>query len=178
MTLVFESNMSKLDESGKPIYREDGKVLKGPNYTPPDLSSCVRNQTFNTIPMENNQVIARTDEFKVGSMTPPPVYLSPAPCSSSTTAWRTKRYRQLGFVSHALRYGAGVAVHLSNIRPSGTDNKGLIASRSSSFGKIYSCLNEQLRRGGVYKNGAVLHSTSRTQHPWVRQHATRRSPLG
>ena len=35
---VFESNMSKLDEHGKPIYREDGKVLKGPNYLPPDLS--------------------------------------------------------------------------------------------------------------------------------------------
>jgi len=35
---VFESNMSKLDESGKPIYREDGKVLKGPNYQPPDLT--------------------------------------------------------------------------------------------------------------------------------------------
>ena len=35
---VFESNMSKLDESGKPIYREDGKVLKGPNYKEPDLS--------------------------------------------------------------------------------------------------------------------------------------------
>ena len=35
---VHESNMSKLDEDGKPIYREDGKVLKGPNYKPPDLS--------------------------------------------------------------------------------------------------------------------------------------------
>ena len=35
---VFESNMSKLDEQGKPIYREDGKVLKGPNYLPPDLT--------------------------------------------------------------------------------------------------------------------------------------------
>jgi len=41
MTLVFESNMSKLDEQGKPIYRPDGKVLKGPNYQPPDLMSCV-----------------------------------------------------------------------------------------------------------------------------------------
>ena len=40
---VFESNMSKLDESGKPIYREDGKVLKGPNYTPPDLSHLYPN---------------------------------------------------------------------------------------------------------------------------------------
>ena len=35
---VHESNMSKLDADGKPIYREDGKVLKGPNYKPPDLS--------------------------------------------------------------------------------------------------------------------------------------------
>lgn len=61
------------------------------------------------------------------------------------------------FVSHALRFGAGVAVHLSEIRPAGTDNgKGLVASGPVSFGKIYSCLNEQLRRGGVYKNGAVV----------------------
>lgn len=41
MTLVFESNMSKLDEQGKPVYRADGKVLKGPNYQAPDLSSCL-----------------------------------------------------------------------------------------------------------------------------------------
>jgi NTP pyrophosphatase (non-canonical NTP hydrolase) len=40
---VFESNMSKLDESGKPIYREDGKVLKGPNYVPPDLNGLYPN---------------------------------------------------------------------------------------------------------------------------------------
>ena len=38
---VHESNMSKLDEDGKPILREDGKVLKGPNYKPPDLSDLV-----------------------------------------------------------------------------------------------------------------------------------------
>lgn len=35
---VHESNMSKLGEDGKPIYREDGKVLKGPNYKPVDLT--------------------------------------------------------------------------------------------------------------------------------------------
>ena len=35
---VFESNMSKLDEQGNVIYREDGKVLKGPNYQPPNLN--------------------------------------------------------------------------------------------------------------------------------------------
>ena len=38
---VHESNMSKLDEDGKPIYREDGKVLKGPNYQPPNLLDLV-----------------------------------------------------------------------------------------------------------------------------------------
>ena len=38
---VHLSNMSKLDKEGKPIYREDGKVLKGPNYTPPNLTDLV-----------------------------------------------------------------------------------------------------------------------------------------
>ena len=39
---VHESNLSKLGEDGKPIRREkDGKVLKGPNYKPPDLSDLV-----------------------------------------------------------------------------------------------------------------------------------------
>jgi len=42
---VFEeiqrSNMSKLGADGKPIYREDGKVLKGPNYFTPDLKSIL-----------------------------------------------------------------------------------------------------------------------------------------
>lgn len=34
---VHASNMSKLGDDGKPLYREDGKVLKGPNYKKPDL---------------------------------------------------------------------------------------------------------------------------------------------
>ena len=34
---IQRANMSKLGLDGKPIYREDGKVLKGPNYTPPDV---------------------------------------------------------------------------------------------------------------------------------------------
>tara|TARA_B100000029_G_scaffold180107_1_gene177708 strand:+ start:2151 stop:2558 length:408 start_codon:yes stop_codon:yes gene_type:complete len=38
---VHRSNMSKLGEDGKPIYREDGKVLKGPEYTEPDLESML-----------------------------------------------------------------------------------------------------------------------------------------
>ena len=35
---VHDSNMSKLDDDGKPIRREDGKILKGPNYYPPDMT--------------------------------------------------------------------------------------------------------------------------------------------
>ena len=87
------------------------------------------------------------------------------------------------FVSHALRFGAGVAIHLSGLRPRGSENgKGLVASGPVSFGKIYSCLNEQLRRGGVYKNGAVvLHldlshpdvlefvETPRNELPWAKR---------
>ena len=38
---VQSSNMSKLDENGKPIYNESGKVMKGPNYFKPDLSKFV-----------------------------------------------------------------------------------------------------------------------------------------
>ena len=38
---VQASNMSKLGEDGKPIYREDGKVLKGRNYFQPDLTSVL-----------------------------------------------------------------------------------------------------------------------------------------
>ena len=38
---VQRSNMSKLDENGKPIYNDSGKVMKGPNYFKPDLSKFV-----------------------------------------------------------------------------------------------------------------------------------------
>ena len=41
---IQRSNMSKLDENGQPIYREDGKVLKGPNYFKPDFSSIFENE--------------------------------------------------------------------------------------------------------------------------------------
>jgi hypothetical protein len=33
--------MSKLDENGKPLYREDGKVIKGPNYKKPNLKDII-----------------------------------------------------------------------------------------------------------------------------------------
>ena len=87
------------------------------------------------------------------------------------------------YVSHGLRFGAGVAVHLSKLRPKGAENgKDLTASGPGSFAKIYSTLNETLRRGGVYKNGAVVihldidHAdildfieTPRSELPWVKR---------
>ena len=39
---VQNSNMSKLDSNGKPIYNEYGKVMKGPNYFKPDLSKYIK----------------------------------------------------------------------------------------------------------------------------------------
>jgi hypothetical protein len=38
---VHASNMSKLGEDGLPVYRDDGKVLKGPNYKPPTLTDLI-----------------------------------------------------------------------------------------------------------------------------------------
>ena len=87
------------------------------------------------------------------------------------------------FVSHALRHGAGCAVHLSKLRERGNENgKGLTASGPVSFAKIYSTLNETLRRGGVYKNGAVVAHldidhpdilefvrTPRAELPWIKR---------
>ena len=40
---VHNSNMSKLDRDGRPIYREDGKILKGPDYFEPNLEKIVEN---------------------------------------------------------------------------------------------------------------------------------------
>ena len=41
MRRIHESNMSKLGADGKPIYRKDGKVMKGPNYHAPELDDLV-----------------------------------------------------------------------------------------------------------------------------------------
>ena len=87
------------------------------------------------------------------------------------------------FCSYALRHGAGVAIHLSNLDPAGYERpSGVTASGPISFAKIYSVLNETLRRGGVYKNGAVVchldadHddllqfiNTPRSELPWVKR---------
>nr|BDD44269.1 hypothetical protein 15 [bacterium] len=76
------------------------------------------------------------------------------------------------FASHALRNGAGVAIHLSKLDPKGYERpSGVVASGPVSFGRIYSSLNETLRRGGKYKNGAiVLHLDA--DHPDIEEFIT------
>ena len=49
---VHESNMSKLGPDGKPVYRSDGKVLKGPNYKPPVLTDLVNPEDIQFSPEE------------------------------------------------------------------------------------------------------------------------------
>ena len=49
---VHRSNMSKLGVDGKPIYREDGKVLKGPNYSPPIVSKYLLGNDQLQIPFD------------------------------------------------------------------------------------------------------------------------------
>lgn len=47
MEEVHRSNMSKLGDDGKPVHRDDGKVLKGPNYKEPDLRDIISDKTPN-----------------------------------------------------------------------------------------------------------------------------------
>jgi len=87
------------------------------------------------------------------------------------------------FASHALRFGAGCAIHLSRLSPAGIERpSGVMPSGPVSFGKIYSTLNEVIRRGNRFKNGAiVLHldlshpdaidfiTANRSELPWVKR---------
>jgi predicted HAD superfamily Cof-like phosphohydrolase len=49
---VHRSNMSKLGADGKPIYREDGKILKGENYSPPNVSQYLPDDNQMELPFE------------------------------------------------------------------------------------------------------------------------------
>ena len=69
------------------------------------------------------------------------------------------------FASKALRYGAGVSLHLDKLRAKGTENEhGMVASGPCGFMEIYSKFNEILRRGGQYRNGAIVAQLS-WDHP-------------
>ena len=135
--------------------------------------------------MENSQKIARTGRVQswmddTSSRLPVSCTVFVVEDSMEGPNGIEKSWR---FCSHALRNGAGVAMHLSKLRGRGSDNgKGLVSSGPCSFGQIYSMLNQTLRRGGVYKNGAVvLHldinhpdilefvNMSRTDVPWAKR---------
>ena len=61
------------------------------------------------------------------------------------------------YAIHGLRYGAGVAIHLSKLDGRGHERpSGVVASGPVSFGRIFSVINETIRRGGKYKNGAIV----------------------
>ena len=89
----------------------------------------------------------------------------------------------IDFTAHALRYGAGCAIDVSKLRARGSDNgKGLVSSGPVSFLKIFSVLNEVLRRGGQYRSGAVVShcalnhadineylTVSRQELPWLKR---------
>lgn len=89
------------------------------------------------------------------------------------------------FTSRALRHGAGVAVDLSKLRAKGSKSRGskLVASGPVSFLKFYNDFNDVLRRGGLYKNGAItafldwnhpdllefISDTYIDEYPWVKR---------
>jgi len=117
-----------------------------------------------------------------------PVGKLPVSCTTfkvgdSMTEGRDSIEASWKFTSWGLRNGAGVGITLDDIRAEGEVNdKGLYASGPVSFAKIYSALNETLRRGGVQKIGAVtLHLSidhpdivtfvraTRSSLPWVKR---------
>lgn len=74
MNEIHQSNMSKLGADGKPIYREDGKILKGPNYHAPDIykvlqdfdpSKAYEDETVNAKWGAAGEIVAGIDEVHV-----------------------------------------------------------------------------------------------------------------
>jgi len=54
---IQRSNMSKLGEDGNPIFREDGKILKGPNYFKPDIKRVLENSKLSKLTPEGKHII-------------------------------------------------------------------------------------------------------------------------
>ena len=176
---VHQSNLSKLDDEGKPVLRADGKVLKGPNYQPPDLTDP---SMSSVIVMLHEQDFVLSNP---GWMTPPHDCLYHALSLSWKMKWKVQKVSKhrgalLPMLSDMVQDALSTSPNLipkGHVRPSG-----VTASGPVSFGKIYSTLNEILRRGGIYKNGAiVLHldldhpdalefiQTPRHELPWVKR---------
>lgn len=71
---VHRSNMSKLSADGKPVLREDGKILKGPHYSPPDLASVLSSATSSASPNEltHAEGVAPFSSPSLGALPPSP----------------------------------------------------------------------------------------------------------
>lgn len=59
---IHRSNMSKLGDDGKPIYREDGKVLKGSNYFKPDIAKALNDVKYYYL--KDGDIIKEGDEYQ------------------------------------------------------------------------------------------------------------------
>ena len=150
---VFESNMSKL------MNTESRSIEKTARFQDQTISLQVCLGFIHNLKLYDteNNVIAWTGR---PSWIDDPASRLPVSCTVllSKTVWKDPTAsKQAGDSSPMPCDSEQELPCTSKIRPSRTDNgKGLVASGPVSFGKIYSCLNEQLRRGGVYKNGAVV----------------------
>ncbi|NDB65646.1 MAG: ribonucleotide reductase, partial [Euryarchaeota archaeon] len=109
--------------------------------------------------MDDNNMIARTG--RVQNWLDDPTDALPVSCTvinvkdsmwgkdSITESW--------DFCTYALQNGAGVAVHLSELRPKGTiGSTGKIASGPCAFMPIYSAINNAVKKGNRYKSGAIV----------------------
>ena len=109
--------------------------------------------------MDDNNMIARTG--RVQNWLDDPTETLPVSCTvinvmdsmwgknSITESW--------DFAAYALQKGAGVAVHLSELRPKGTvGSTGKIASGPCAFMPIYSAINNAVKKGNKYRSGAIV----------------------
>jgi predicted HAD superfamily Cof-like phosphohydrolase len=65
MDRIHKSNMSKLGPDGKPVKRFDGKLIKGPNYQPPDLSDLVnKSEEDESYPIKDHIILTKAHNFE------------------------------------------------------------------------------------------------------------------
>ena len=137
LRLVFESNMSKLDEQGNVIYRADGKVLKGPNYQPPDFRALSSSKHSLRYTWKIMLLLAQV-AFNLGLMTPIVACLSAALLLCQKTQWRdpmvSKHRGDLS--SHALRLEQALpCTSLTSVAEEQIMAKGLLPLVLSRSGK-------------------------------------------
>lgn len=111
---VHASNMSKLGEDGKPIYREDGKILKGPNFFKPDILSIIKRADSVGFEMPGDTV---DDQYDWASDTETAVYAdksSPEVFGKTPPAPALERFAI--YVSVGQLPPAKATAHLENVK--------------------------------------------------------------